>query len=713
MTAAHNKSEATGRHQGPDPAVLELVSELAERCENGDALSTRAVAVSTILAEIGADAVTVRAAAVFPFFEAGLIDATEVRKRFDTGIARLLTALHELADFGVPAGWDPATGLSGARSEALRKMLLAVVADIRVVLIKLADHLDRLRGLKRGNAEERRRAALEAREIYAPLASRLGIWHLKWELEDLAFRFLEPDTYQQIASWLNERRSDREAYIENMSGLLGRKLEDAGIAAEIQGRPKHIYSIWRKMKTKDVAFEHVFDVRAIRVMTESVADCYAVLGIVHGEWPPIPGEFDDYIATPKENFYRSLHTAVIGPEGKTLEIQVRTDEMHRHAELGVAAHWTYKEGRKASKAYLKKINWLRQLIEPGTTANDDFIERFRAEVFEERIYVFTPQGDIMELPIGATPLDFAYHIHTDLGHRCRGARVNGRMVPLTHKLAHGDQVEVITQRNSTPSRDWLMPQLGYLVSNRARSKVRQWLRRQDRDHALEQGHVVVDKELERLGVVPQSSVNQLAKHLRFESPTELYIAVGSGDLSLAQIAASIQARHTPVQEPPVEIRRRTRPKKGDSTSSVEIEGVGDLLTNFAGCCKPVPPDPISGFITRGRGVTIHRNDCGNLLRLEKKSPERIIAVDWRRDSTATFPVDIHIEAYDRRNLVKDITTLLATEKVNIVGLTTATDRSTNSADIDLTVEVVGLSELSRILQRISQIQNVVRVRRKN
>ncbi|MBT8132309.1 MAG: bifunctional (p)ppGpp synthetase/guanosine-3',5'-bis(diphosphate) 3'-pyrophosphohydrolase, partial [Gammaproteobacteria bacterium] len=601
-------------------------------------------------------------------------------------------------------------------AETLRKMLLSIIEDVRLILVRLADQLYQLRTAKTAPEQERRLIAVETREIYSPLANKLGVWQLKWELEDLSFRFLEPVTYKKIARLLKERREDREGYIDEVVGILQQEAAALKIAATVEGRPKHIFSIWRKMQRKELDFEHIFDVRAVRVLVDSVADCYAVLGAVHGRWSPVPGEFDDYIATPKENMYRSLHTAVVGPDKKTLEIQIRTHEMHAHAELGVAAHWKYKEGRTrgpsgSDAAFERKIRWVRGLLEPGDDSDSggDFIDRFRTDLFEDRVYALTPGGDIMDLPLGATPLDFAYYVHTELGHRCRGAKVSGRIVPLTHHLTNGDKVEIITAKNGTPSRDWLIPQLGYLATPRARSKARSWFRRQDSQHSLEQGKQLLERELSRLGMA-EEKVAVLARDLRIGSATDLYVALGSGDLTVADIAAAIQKRNKPTStgEHELQLRKPT----GKTDTSIQVEGVGGLMTTFGRCCHPVPPDAIAGYITQGRGVTIHRHTCSNFLRLADRHRERVLEVNWGGASPATYPVNVTIEAHDRKGLIKDISSLLAAEKTNIVGMQTKTDKNTLSAHFELTLEISGLDELSRIMLRIGNLPNIISVRRR-
>jgi GTP pyrophosphokinase len=582
---------------------------------------------------------------------------------------------------------------------------------VRLVLLRLALQLVRLRHLKDAPPEEQRRAALETREIYAPLANRLGIWQLKWELEDLAFRYSEPDEYKRIAGWLKSKRTERERWIEDVRSQLGAELERAGIAGQVTGRPKHIYSIWRKMQRKGLAFEQVMDVLAVRVQVETVAECYAALGIVHGLWSYIPGEFDDYIATPKENHYRSLHTAVIGPGRLPLEVQIRTREMHEHAELGVAAHWQYKEGTRAASGFQQKINWLRQLLEPTARAGlePDLLDGLQAEIFEDRVYALSPKGEVVDLPRGATPLDYAYQVHTDLGHRCRGAKVNGRMVSLNHALANGDTVEIITGKQPNPSRDWLVPALGFLASQRNRAKVRSWFRRQDEGQNREQGRALFDREMERLGVRAMP-MPEILGELGLEDADALYVGLGEGELTIAQVAGAIQ-RLQHEREPP----RPPRPTRAGTGAAggMVVDGVGDLLSTIARCCRPVPPEPILGYITLGRGVSIHRADCANLLRMQDRDPQRVLSVDWGRGSPErTFPVAIRVEAFDRRGLVRDISSVLADEHISIETMNTVTDAAENTATVDLTVTVHGIEELSRLLGRFAGLPNVIRATRR-
>jgi GTP pyrophosphokinase len=672
----------------------------------------RSLELAGILAQLQADDELLLAGLLIPGFAKLASQAEQLPEVFGEPALRLARELERVADSGIPAGWNPGEALKPVQAEGLRKLLLSLASDVRLVLLRLALQLVRLRNLKEASADEQQRAALETREIYAPLANRLGIWHLKWELEDLAFRFSQPAEYKRIAGWLRSKRDEREKYIEDVRRELARELDKAGVTAEITGRPKHIYSIWRKMQRKGLAFEQVMDVLAVRVQVETIAECYAALGIVHGLWPYIPGEFDDYIATPKENNYRSLHTAVVGPGRLPLEVQIRTREMHEHAELGVAAHWQYKEGRKAEASFQQKINWLRQLLEPTsrTGAEPDLLDGLQAEVFEDRVYALSPRGEVVDLPRGATPLDFAYHVHTNLGHRCRGTRVNGRMVPLDYKLANGDSVEIITAKQPNPSRDWLVPALGYLASQRNRAKVRSWFRKLDEGQNREQGREMLERELDRLGV-RAPPLPEILDELGLPNLDALYVGLGEGELTVAQVAGAVHRRlkeHEP-QKP-----RAFKPGAASQPGGMVIDGVGDLLSTFARCCRPVPPESIAGYITLGRGVSIHRADCANLLRMRDQQPQRVLAVDWGRASPErTFPAAVVIHAFDRKGLTRDVTSVLADEHINISAMNMTTNKAENTAHIDLTVTVHGLDELSRLLSRLASLPNVISARRRH
>lgn len=676
------------------------------------AVRERAQAIQAILRELELGETLGTAGLLYPLAEAGTVPPEQIARHSGADIAKLVTGSLALPVLDTNTLDTPGGSLPASQAEQLRKMLLAMVGDARVVLIRLADQLAALRALKKAPAATQQAAARIVQELYAPLANRLGIWQLKWELEDLAFRYREPDTYQRIASLLAERRAEREQYINNVLARIQTQLAAEQISAEVRGRPKHIYSIWRKMQRKQQAFESLSDLRAVRILVSTVTECYTALGIVHGMWPHIPREFDDYIAKPKENLYRSLHTAVVGPQGKTLEIQIRTRDMNRHAELGIAAHWRYKEGGGPDPGLEQKIAWLRRLLEPADedAGDQDFIARFKDAVYEERVYVITPKGTIVDLPAGSTSLDFAYHIHTGLGHRCRGAKVNGRMAPLTHALHSGDQVEVLSAKHGEPSRDWLIPQLGYLVSPRARAKVKAWFRQLDHEQHLGQGRGIVERELHRLGA-PDMKYDELAAEFPTAPTLESFLAlVGAGDITPAQLAGAVQ-RYQGQSNPPPLPRERARPRR-KKDSGIRVQGVGNLLTHLARCCHPVPPDPIAGFITRGRGVTIHHQECHSLLRAAYLDRSRLVEVSWERDQLATYPVDVQIEAHDRHGLLRDIAGTLSLAKVNILAMNSAVNAAQGIAQIQLMLEIENLAQLSQVLNRLHQLPGIVEARRR-
>ncbi len=594
-------------------------------------------------------------------------NAATATARFGSAAESLARQLELLGDIGLPADWSANRGLNAQQAETLRKMLLAIAADPRLIVARLGMELVRLRQARALPEADRQRLALEAREIYAPLANRLGIWSVKWELEDLAFRQLEPADYHLVATALAERRVARERYIEELCALLGAELAAAGVRAQVYGRPKHIYSIWRKMQRKHLAFEQLYDVRAVRIVVETVADCYAALGVVHGRWRNVPGEFDDYIATPKDNQYRSIHTAVVGPEGKSLEIQIRTRDMHEHAELGVAAHWRYKEGGARDAGYERKIEWARRMLDPAQAADagGDFIDRVRHDLFTDRRYALTPRGEVIDLPRGATPLDFAYHVHTQLGHSCRGAKVNGRIAPLDQPLANGEVVEIITGRVGGPSRDWLAADSRFLASTRSRAKVRAWFHQQD-------------------------TAAQ---------------AAGPG------AAASPTPAPTPAQVPlPDVMTIAPAPKRAPkrSAAAVDIEGVGDMPTTMARCCAPVPPEAIAGYLTLGRGVTVHRAACSSLRRMSALHPERALKVDWNRDTEQLMPVQIRVEAYDRRGLLRDVSDVMAQERLSIEGVNSNTDPADRVATIVMRTAVRDAAQLQQVLKKLAGVNSVLR-----
>ncbi|HET9843573.1 MAG TPA: bifunctional (p)ppGpp synthetase/guanosine-3',5'-bis(diphosphate) 3'-pyrophosphohydrolase, partial [Gammaproteobacteria bacterium] len=594
--------------------------------------------------------------------------------------------------------------ISADSSDNLRRMLLAVIEDIRVVIIKLAERIAALRSCTDVENEACKNIALEAQEIYSPLANRLGIGQIKWEIEDLAFRILEPLAYKQIAKALDEKRLDREEYILKIIDQVTQALNREGIQAHVKGRVKHIYSIWRKMQRKNLDFNEIYDVRAIRIVVPKIQDCYAALGVVHSLWQHIHKEFDDYIATPKENGYRSLHTAVIGPFGKTLEIQIRTGEMHQEAELGVAAHWVYKEEKKQDARYQSKLSAIRQLLEESAEFSDqkEYQSLVHSELQEDRVYVFSPMGDVLDLPRGSTPIDFAFEIHTQLGYRCRGAKVNGVMVPLTHQLKSGDQVEILSAKREGPSRDWLNTNLGFLKSTKALAKVHAWFKKQKRDENIEQGREILEREMRRLDL-EKSNLQKVAVKLNFKAVEDLFAAIGSGDTKLGHVLNTFQTPEPIKQEIPVSRISRIK------DANVKIQGIGNLMSSFAKCCKPVPGDRIVGYLTVGRGVSIHRQDCLNVL--EVYPDQRVIQVEWMGISQSVFPVDIEIHALDRHDLLRDITSIISHEKINVTGISSKTHPNEEAVKIIVNIQVQNLELLARILNKILQLPNIIEAKR--
>jgi GTP diphosphokinase / guanosine-3',5'-bis(diphosphate) 3'-diphosphatase len=705
-------------------------SHREQKRHSGEPYINHCLAVASILADLRVPPEVVAAGLLHDTVEDTTITLNEIRRDFGNTIAILVDGVTKLTNLprvsrddqhaengngtnGNGNGNEPSVSALNSNalgrkqdlvSETLRKTFLAMGDDVRVVLIKLADRLHNMRTLGFMPENKRKRIAKETLDIFAPLANRLGIWQIKWELEDLGFRYLNPDKYKEIAEQIQERRPDREVQIEAIKTNLLKLLESHNIKAEISGRPKHIYSIYKKMTQKGKPFDLVRDVRAVRLIVPDVPSCYAALGVIHTHWRPIPGEFDDYVAAPKDNFYQSLHTAVIYDDKRPLEVQIRTAEMHQNAEYGIAAHWRYKEGSHRDKNYEQRINWLRNMMEWRTDVHDaqEFVEGMKTDVFQDRVYVFTPRGDIIDLSAGSTPIDFAYHVHTDIGHRCRGARVNGKLVPLYQDLKTGDQVEILTAKRGGPSRDWLNPNLGLVKTQRARSKIKAWFKKQEDEQNLAQGRATLERELQRLGIT-NTNFEKMARELGFKLPEEMFIALGNGDLSvnrvirqLSEIVATVDTLEAtiPAQE--------AKP----STDAVEVVGLKGLLSNIARCCNPMPGDQIVGYITRGRGATIHRQDCPNILR--QKDTERLLQVDWGKIER-TFPVHITVKAYDRQGLMGDISTLLQGEGVNIADVSVNYNRTV--ADIKLVIEIRDLAQLSRVLTRIESLPNVLEAQR--
>jgi len=678
---------------------------------SGEPYVVHSIEVARMLAQLKLDYQAVAAGFLHDVVEDSEWTVGDVRERFGDEVARLVDGVTKLSYIDVMSQMGQRE-IEEQEAESLRKMFLAMVEDVRVVLIKLADRLHNMRTLDSLSEERQRRIARETLEIFAPLANRLGIWRVKWELEDLGLRYYDPAAYHRIARLIDERREVREAYIRKVSAELEGHLRLEGLSARVEGRPKHIYSIYRKMMRKGVEFDQIFDVRGLRVIVDTVQECYAVLGVVHALWRPIPGEFDDFIATPKDNMYQSLHTAVVGPEGKTLEVQIRTREMHRRADLGIAAHWRYKEGSKRDVAFENKVAWLRSLMDWRSDVEDarEFVDTLKSEVFEDRVYVFTPRGKVLDLPLGSTPIDFAYHIHTEVGHRCRGARVNGRLVPLDYALQNGDQVEIITAKRGGPSRDWLRPDLGYVRSARSRQKIRRWFRQQDREENISFGREQLRRELKRLNLTDDVSHQEVAALFDYGDVLDLYAAIGFGDLSSQRVAARIlqELRHEEVfaeaEEAPVAV----------TPEGTRVTGVGGVHAQLAQCCAPSPddPSPIVGYVTRGRGVTIHKWDCPNiLLRINRGDVERLIEVDWGTAEQRIYPVVIKVRAWDRGGLLRDIATVIAAERVNMREVNAVSAQKQNLLTFTATLEITAISQLVKILDAIERLPNVIEVTR--
>ena len=689
---------------------------------SGEGTWSHALGMAVIIAGLRLDVDSRMAAVLFaiPFHDEHGI--ARIEQRFGKAAADLVIGISRLNRLRpITRGFVAANIETGevnpaetkAQVEVLRKMLLAMVEDIRVVLLRLASRTQTLRFYAAHPADLRVQVARETLELYSPLANRLGVWELKWELEDLSFRFIHPETYKKLAKLLDEKRSEREQFIVDAVAKVREELGAAGVHdAEIYGRPKHIYSIWNKMRKKGVEFSEVYDIRALRIIVDDLKDCYTALGIVHNLWSPIPKEFDDYISNPKGNFYRSLHTAVHCPDGRSLEIQIRTREMHKHAELGVAAHWRYKEGSRRSPEddYDEKIAWLRQLLtwKEEVADSSDWVSHYKKAALDETLYVITPQGKVVDLPKGATPVDFAYRVHSDLGHRCRGAKVDGQLVPLNTPLETGQRVEIMTAKHGGPSRDWLNPLLGYIHTKSARVKVRAWFSNLALEETVAEGRALVVKELQRAGQTG-ANIDELAHKLGFSRADDLYIAAARGELNQRQLQ-SVARGENPLAEtllPDAVLAKPSRPAKGNQ--GILIVGVDKLLTQLARCCKPAPPDSIQGFVTRGKGVSIHRMDCPNFANLLVQHPERVIETGWGGQTTGVFATDIVVDAHDRQGLLRDISEIFTREKLNVVGVNTQSKQG--KAHMGFTVEITNLPQLQRTLLLIHEVEGVVSVRR--
>ncbi len=675
------------------------------------------IEMAQILVELHLDQASLVAAILYRAVREERVPLAEIRAEFGDEVANLIDGVQQMA--AISAIHHPlkgnVLGQNQGQLDNVRKMLVTLIDDVRVALIKLAERTCAIRAVKDVVPEKRMKVAREVFDIYAPLAQRLGIGHIKWELEDLSFRYLHETAYKKIAKLLDEKRLDRDGYIKRVLDTLGTELARAGIEGALTGRAKHIYSIWRKMRRKGIEFSQVYDVRAVRILVPEVRDCYAALGIVHGIWRHIPNEFDDYIASPKENGYQSLHTAVVGPEGKVMEVQIRTHKMHEEAELGVCAHWLYKGMDKSNRStgYDAKINWLRQVLEWQEDLGDlsGLVDQLKGDVTSDRVYVFTPEGHVVDLPQGATPVDFAYRVHTEIGHACRGARLNGRIVPLTYPLKTGDQVFILTSNNPAPSRDWLNPSLGYIQTSRARAKVTHWFKEQNREQNISDGRAILEDEFRRLSIY-DVDLNELAVKVNYRNADDMFAAVGAGDLKPTHVANIAQQ----MIEPPatrMDLKLSSqRHTPYDTESDIRIHGVGKLKTQVAKCCKPLPGDLIGGYITVGRGVTVHRQDCLTFLHLREYEPNRIIEVSWGGTPEAVYPVDIEIDAYDRSGLLRDITQVLSSSRTNVLALNTISNPDDNTATMTVNVEISSLEQLARLLAQIRNLPNIIDVRRK-
>ncbi len=700
-----------------DRALLMQAYEFAQEAHRGQKRASgedyfvHCVEVARILRDLGLEVAVIAAGLLHDVVEDTGVTSEELQELFGEEIATLVASVTKMDWLPLQSNHEEGQRSREREAEFLRKTLLAMSDDVRVILVKLADRLHNMRTLGHLRPDRQYQMARETMDIFAPLASRLGIWQMKWELEDLAFRYLEPGFYKTIAGLITERKADREYYVDRLVERLNTLLSEQGISAEVSGRSKHIYSIWRKMERKELPFDQIFDMRAIRVIVPDIATCYQALGIIHQTWRPIAGEFDDYIAAPKENFYQSLHTAVILEDGKTLEIQIRTPDMHAQAEYGVAAHWRYKEnlGSKRDETFELRIRRLRELMTEVEQVEDanEFLDTMQSDVFQDRVYTFTPRGDIIDLPAGATPIDFAYHVHTDIGNRCRGAKANGRLVPLDYTLQVGDRVEILTAKRGGPSRDWLNPNLGYVKTKRAIAKIRQWFRRQDRDKMIALGRDVLDRELKRLGLENMPH-GQVAKLFGLDKADDFLAQIGFADIHPQHIATKILEMERRESQGEDLIATTVSPEYRTLPRGVRVQGTGGLLTQVARCCNPVHGDEIVGYITRGRGVTVHRQDCPNVLNL--RDQERLIAVDWSDGVKEHYPVPVIINAYDREGLMRDIGAAVAEEHINMRDVSIRTHN--HIATFSVVMEVESAAQLSRVLSKIERLPNVMEVRRR-
>lgn len=679
--------------------------------ETGQSCLQQGLAIADLLADLEVDQETLAAAIIFENVHYAALSIDDIEEQLGPNIAKLVKGIEKMSalhSFQALHKYPQ----NKQQIDNIRKMLLAMVDDVRVVLIKLAERLCILRAANHLSEPVRKQIATEAMEIYAPLANRLGIGAIKWEMEDLAFRHLHADEYKEIAKGLKAKRLERDNFVNGIVEQLDHQIRTTEIHHfAVYGRSKHIHSIYKKMKRKNVALDEIYDATAVRVLVDTESQCYEVLGMVHSLWQQIPAEFDDYIFNTKPNGYQSLHTAVVGPEGRAFEVQIRTFQMHDMAEMGVAAHWKYKEGAVTQKeSHERKIEWLRDVLawHQEMATNKGVTENLTFEFLEDRVYVFTPDGDVLDLPQGVTPLDFAYHVHSNLGHRCRGAKINGHIVPLTYQLKTGDKVEVLAGKEIKPSRDWINPHLNYLKTPRSKAKVLHWFKMQDFDNNVQDGHELLDKELKTLGI-KTDKLNEALTAFNFKKVDDLYASLGRGDIKVSQIINKLSPPET--SELNIQKFIRAQPHSAVTGSDLQIEGVGNLLTFMARCCQPVPGDPVIGYITIGRGVSVHRQDCSNIIHASEKQKQRFIQVSWGSATREHYVVELLVKAFNRPELLKDVTSLLANEKANVFALQTQSDKHENMAYISLTVEIDGLNSLSRLLAKMEQIPNVLEARR--
>ena len=694
--------------------ALYLTLESKALADEQTGVLIKAREMAEILQSMHMDLDTLMTALVYPWYELELLDEEAIVELGGDSVYALLKNVAEMA--AIKSLHGQGRNLSGVQVDNLRRMLMAMVEDVRAVVIKLAERVAYLREIKNSDEEVKVLAAREIADVYAPLANRLGIGQLKWELEDISFRYLHPKTYKKIASLLDQRRLEREEYIEKFVAELSRGLEKEGITAQVYGRPKHIYSIWKKMDNKNIPFEQLFDVRAIRVVVDKIQDCYGALGTLHSLWHHVPSEFSDYVANPKPNGYQSIHSIVVGPEGRTIEVQIRTSQMHQDAEMGVAAHWRYKEGVGATKdtSFEGKIEWLRKILAWQDDVKDsgNLAEEIRSQVFDDRIYVYTPTGEVIDMPKGCTPLDFAYYIHSQVGHRCIGAKINDRIVPFTYKLQTGEQVEILTAKEANPKRDWLNPRLGYVYSSRSRSKIQHFFKQLDRDKNLSAGKEILETELLNIGL-KLSDAQQAVGRYNTKSLDDIIAGVGCGDIRINALVNYLQSLHKPVEEAPVLPITKPAPASSNAgKGDVVVEGVGNLLTYMAKCCQPVAGNSIDGFISQGKGIAIHRSDCEQLKELLSRHPERNVEVNWGTDAGSCYTVDLTLFATDRTGLVRDITNIIANEKVNLLGMNTKTNQATQIAELGLTLEVESQSILSRLTKKLMGTEGVYELKRR-